>query len=109
MASELREQLAHAFESVEEMERLDASSRALRHAVLDAEDDCGAAKALYDTTGDNADHAAMPAAAPEHQGGVAVRNRGFEAAIEDLFDDGAFRGLAVLIESEEFARNFGRL
>src|SRR5882724_6377958 len=103
MPPELRKEFAHAFERVKKMEGFDAAAGALGNAILDTEDDRGPVELLDHAARDDADHAAMPAFAPEHQGGIVVGDGRFDAAVEDFFDDGAFSRLPLNVQGEELA------
>src|ERR1017187_7643118 len=101
VTAELREQLAHAFERIEKMKRLDTSPRTLRDAVFDAQHDRRTMKALDNSARHNPDHAPMPSVAPKHQRRIAIRNRRRHAALENLFHDGTLRRLPFLVQGEQ--------
>ena len=54
--------------------------------------------------GHDAHYAAMPSFSPENQSCIRIAHRRFGALGEDGVDHGTLRGLALLVEREEFLR-----
>ena len=65
-------------------------------------------KPLHHAAGDDPHHAAMPAFAREHQRGIGVGNRLFDALLEDRARDLGFGLLAVLIQVVKLAGQLAR-
>ena len=70
VAAEAGEEIGAALEGVEKLEAVDGAAGAVGHAVFNADDDGGLGGALDDARGENADDAAVPALAVDHQQAV---------------------------------------
>src|ERR1035437_529855 len=104
------EQLRARFQRLQQMERLDGASRTMRFAVFAGEDERRTPIALHNTRGANADHAAMPAFALQHQAvSLSHLGRGFNFALNFVQDALLFLlPVAVeLIEPNGYLRRFG--
>ena len=96
-------------EGVEEVEAFNGAAGAVGVAVLFREDDGGAAGAVDDAGGEDAEDAAMPLGMAEDDA-LGWVGTGFGAKGEQLeldgFEGGGFAGAAVLVEGVELLREF---
>jgi len=109
MPSELAEQFGHRFQRLQQMKHGDAAPRALRQPVFDPQHERGPVKPLHHAAGDDSHHAAMPAFAREHQGGIHIGDRLLDALLEDRLGDLALGLLAVFIQLVELFGQRSRL
>jgi len=75
VAAEFSEQIPHAFQRFQQMEGVNAASRALRHAIHNAQHDHGTMEPFHHAAGHNPHHAAVPALAPQDQSRIFVSHR----------------------------------
>ena len=108
MAAEAGEEIGAALEGVEQLESVDGAAGAVGHAVFDADHDGRLGGALDDARGEDADDAAMPAVAIDHQQPVGGEfGVGGEAAF-DGGERGGFGVAALAVEPLELGGQFLR-
>ena len=107
MSAEFYEQLPHALQRIEKMERPDAAAGTLCHTILHPQHDGRPVEPVNHPAGNNTRDSPVPAFAPEHQCRVIVRNRRLRTEFKDFADDGAFGRLPLFVEREQLAGDFG--
>ncbi len=96
--SECRKQFGHRFERLEQMEHANAAARAVRHAIVEPQNEHRPVIAFDYAAGDDPHHATMPALAREHQRGVAVGDRLRQALFENRLPDAVLRVAPVFVQ-----------
>ena len=106
VAAEASEEIGAGFDGGEEGEAVDRAARAVRDAIFHADDEGGLGGALDNARGENADDAAMPPIAVDHEEPVGCN---FGVGAETGFDDGERSGLDVAAFAIEALQLCGQL
>ena len=106
MAAETGEKIGAGFDGFEQLEAVDRSTRAVRHAVFHADHDGRFGGALYDARSQDADDTAMPSIAIEHEQSFGGECGVVGQAVFDGFEHEGFGVAAFAIQALELCCQF---